>query len=201
MRVMFSDINRHLEAEEVERYSMGTIPEEEAARLEEHLLICESCQQRVTESDGYVSSMQRAALELRQSPAVRQRRWWSLPRLVPAVAALALLAIVTLVGLRMGNRGPAGPAFAVNLAATRGTGIEAKAPARTPLALRVDLTGLPVWPSYGLEVVDSAGRRVWRGAVSGANIQPLPPGIYFVRAYAPSGELLREYGLEIERGR
>jgi len=200
---MFSNTGRHWEAEEIERYSLGTIPEEESARLEEHLLICESCRQRLSESDDYVSSMQHAAAELRRAPAVRERRWWwwSIANLVPAVAVLVLLVIVVAVGLRMGNPGPAAPAVAVSLAATRGAGIEAKAPAHNALTLHVDLTGLPVWPSYRLELVDSVGQRVWQGPANAAKVPPLRPGIYFIRAYSPAGELLREYGLEVDGAR
>jgi hypothetical protein len=37
------DRNRHMDADQIESYSMGTLPEKERDRLEEHLLVCEVC--------------------------------------------------------------------------------------------------------------------------------------------------------------
>lgn len=199
--------NRHMDEEEIERYSMGEMPEEEVARFEEHLLICESCQRLLEETDVYVSSMERAAAELRREPPERQRRAWFLPRLVPALAAVAVVALIVAASLRFLKPGAPAPAVTVSLEATRGTGIGAKAPAGRPLDLHAGLAGLPAWPTYRLEMVDSLGNRVWQGAVAArdskasATVPPAPPGVFFIRVYSPSGELLREYGLEIERQR
>ena len=201
MLVMIPDTHRHVDDEAIERYSVGETPEGEVARLEEHLLICESCRRRLAETDVYGSSMQRASAELRRAPLEHQRHPWFLPRLVPTLAAVAVAVLVTVVGLRLVKPGAPMPAFAVNLEATRGAGIEAKAPPGRPLVLRLDVTGLPVWPSYRLEMVDRIGNRVWQGATPGASVPPARPGVYFVRVYSPSGELLREYGLEVESRR
>ena len=61
------ETHRHLDDEEIEKYSMGDISEKEASRFEEHLLICESCQNRVSESDSYVSTMQCASARIRRA--------------------------------------------------------------------------------------------------------------------------------------
>jgi hypothetical protein len=63
--------------------------------------------------------------------------------------------------------------------------------------LQPDLSGLPSWPSYRLEVVDAAGARLWQGVFPGPAAPRMRPGVYFVRLYSPAGELYREYGLEI----
>ena len=55
----------HIEAEDLERYSMGHAPEEAAARIEEHLLGCESCRVQLAETDAYVAAVRKAAAELR----------------------------------------------------------------------------------------------------------------------------------------
>jgi anti-sigma factor RsiW len=56
----------HFDEEECERYSMGTLSDKEAARIEEHLLICEACRSRVAESGTYVAAMRRAAAKVRR---------------------------------------------------------------------------------------------------------------------------------------
>lgn len=64
----------HLGGEEIERYSLREMSEEELARWEEHLLICDSCQRQVAASDTYVAAMRSAAAELRRAPAKPSRR-------------------------------------------------------------------------------------------------------------------------------
>jgi hypothetical protein len=165
------ETNRHMDEEAIERYSLGNISEEEASQFEEHLLICESCQNRVTESDDYVSTMQCASAEIRAQAFRTEKRWWFFPRLVPTLAAAVSIVLLTFVGLYW-TAGPANwhrtqvanqPAVIVNLVATRGSGIEAKAPAGRALTLQLDLSGLPPDPSFRLEMVDGVGRQVWRG--------------------------------------
>ena len=43
--------NCHIDEEELERYSMGAMPEAAIAPFEEHLLICEPCQLRLAQRD------------------------------------------------------------------------------------------------------------------------------------------------------
>ena len=203
--------NRHLAEDEIEKYTMGDISEEDASRFEEHLLICESCQDRVSESDSFVSSMQCASARIRRGDLRTQksRRFFSRPIPVLAAAAsvllLAVLSLQWVNGLAIWrNRVAVEPAFAVSLVATRGNGIEAKAPAGRALTLQLDLTGLPPESSFRLEMVDALGKRVWQGEVVSqdshavASAPKMASGLYFLRTYAPSGKLLREYGLEVE---
>jgi len=49
--------NRHMEEDEIESYSMGAVSEEECARFDEHLLVCEFCRNRVAKSDERVTAM------------------------------------------------------------------------------------------------------------------------------------------------
>jgi len=66
VQAMQPDTGRHIDDDEMERYSMGDAPQERVVQIEEHLLICESCRQRATQSDAYVAAMRRAAAELRR---------------------------------------------------------------------------------------------------------------------------------------
>lgn len=65
-------LQQHLGDEAVERYSLGEMSEEELARCEEHLLICDPCRRLVAESDAYVAAMREAAAKMRESGAVRR---------------------------------------------------------------------------------------------------------------------------------
>ncbi len=195
--------NCHIDEEEFERYSMGAMPEGAVAPFEEHLLICESCQHRLAQTDVYVSAMRQASARLRERPVERGLPWLRFPRLVPALAGLAVAIVAAGLWLNRPDLGAAHP-FAVDLAATRGAVIEAKAPAGKWLLLRLDLASLPASPGYRLEMVDRSGQRVWQATVPGQGskadfkVPGAQPGVYFVRVYGPSGELLREYGFETQ---
>jgi predicted anti-sigma-YlaC factor YlaD len=184
---MTMDIDGHLEEEELERYSLAASAEPELSKVEEHLLLCPSCRKKVETSDVYVHSMRHAAAQVRAEEK-RAPRWAGMAFLL---AATVLLAGVVLI------RSHAPVPFAVSLAATRGVGINAQAPAGVPLALQLDVTGLPAAASYRVEMVDHVGKQVWTGTFPGSPAKAAPAGIYFVRLYSPAGDLLREYGLEI----
>ena len=195
--------NLHADEEEIERYSMGAMPEGAMAPFEEHLLVCEPCQLRLAHTDVYVSAMRQASARLRTEPLKRRLPWLRFPRLVPALASLAVAVVAAGLWIGRPDMGQAHP-FAVDLEATRGAAIEAKAPAGRWLLLRLDLTNLPASSWYRLEMVDRFGKRVWQATVPAQGSRAVfkvpgaPPGIYFVRAYRPPGELLREYGCEVE---
>ena len=196
---------QHVGEADLESYSMHALSPEASARVEEHLLICETCRQRLVEADEYVAAMKDAASDLpRQNRVTESFRWrwrWRWPRLIPAFAAVAAFARAVVASLFARRATPA--PFAVSLRTLPGPQTQAQAPSRRPLALQLDLTGLAASPSYRIEMVDQSGNRVWRGAIAnpaGAAPVTVPPqkrGMYFVRVAMPSGETLREYELEI----
>jgi hypothetical protein len=195
--------NCHMDEEEIERYSMGAMPEGAIAPFEEHLLICESCQLRLAQADVYVSAMRQACARLHTGPRKRGLRWLRFPRLIPALAGIALVIVAAGLWVSRLDMGEAHP-YAIDLAATRGAAIEAKAPASRWLLLRLDLANLPASSEYRLEMVGRSGNRVWqatvpaRGSKAEFKVPRTQPGVYFVRVYRPPGELLREYGFEVE---
>ena len=195
--------NCHMDEEEIERYSMGAMSEGAIALFEEHLLMCESCQCRLAETDVYVSAMREASVRLRTGPLKRGLPWLRFPRLAPVLAGMGVAIAGAGLWLSRVDMGEAHP-FAVDLEATRGAAIEAKAPAGRWLLLRLDLANLPASPGYRLEMVDRSGSRVWqatvpaRGSKADFKVPRTQPGVYFVRVYQPAGQLLREYGVEVD---
>jgi len=202
------DTNRHLDESEIEKYSMGDVPETEVSRYEEHLLICESCQDRVTASDEYVASMREASTRIRQGGATPKPSPWHMPRPILLLALAASLLFVAFLGF--GGKsvglfsGSAGSPVIVNMIAVRGNDVEAKAPAGKSLALNLNVEGLSPAASYGVEIVDEGGKSIWRGsasakgAIATANAPGMIPGHYFLCAYSPGGILLREFGLRVQ---
>ena len=185
--------HRHANDEQMEKYSMGSMSADETADFEEHLLICPGCQERLSETDAYIASVRTAGSQLQQTSPVRPRvtfwRW---------AGALAAAAAIILVLRTMPSLPGSAPAV-VELQVSRGS-LTAAAPARTAVRLRPDLTGLPAYASYVLELVDEGGTVRWQGQ-AGHNEFPVLPGqkagTYFVRVYSPARELLREYALQI----
>ena len=194
------DIHRHVGVEDLERYSMGTISLEAVNLIEEHLLTCEDCRERFREIDDYRLAMQTASEQVRRGEKAAKRRDWRFPAWFPAVAAVACGILLVAATLRV-VRQP-GPAVGVSLTALRGNAAGSSAPAGRDLILHPDLTGLTEDSSYRLEIVDRTGHTVRHGtltrAQNGVKVPGLGAGLYFVRVYLPAGDLLREYGLEIQ---
>jgi Putative zinc-finger len=201
---MSVNYDSHLGEELLERYSRGTLQQADVERVEEHVLVCESCQNKLDLSDSWVRSMRRTGAQAR--PEIGNTwvglRW---PRLVPALAA----AVVVLfgAGLVLKNQQRGQVPFAIALQATRGENVP-QVPARQPLVIQPNLEGLPQFSEYRLEIVDQAGKKVREAAITAdptgtpkATVPGIASGTYFVRIYSPAGELLREYALEARDSR
>jgi hypothetical protein len=51
----------HIGEDDLENYAMRTLPESSCAALEEHLLICEDCRERLDSEIEFVTAMRSAA--------------------------------------------------------------------------------------------------------------------------------------------
>jgi hypothetical protein len=121
--------------------------------------------------------------------------------MVPALAA-SLVVLFAVGSVVKWNKRAAVAPLAVALEATRGDTV-ARVPARQSLAIHPNLEGLPQLAAYRLEIVNADGKPVWQTSFKGdhpASIvsEGVTPGVYFVRVYNPSGDLLREYALEAQ---
>ncbi len=214
------DFQKHPSEDALERYALGRVGAVESEPLEEHLLVCEHCQARLTETDQYILAMRDAAqmllskqeeaeAEARRTQAARSAR----PRLAsqggyrflwPA-GALAFTAFAVAMILPEGSRHNAG-AQQVYLEVSRGAqDLSATVKAGRRLSVGLSVAEVAASSSYRVDVVTEAGDPVWTGivpAVKGfVHFEPsgaLGAGRFWVRLSLPTDPpiLLREYGLE-----
>ncbi len=196
----------HIEDEILETYSKGDMSEAESAPVEEHLLVCQACRDRLDDWDAYVRSMKGAAARVRQTPepAGWRQRWFGGKRVMWGVAFAGIAVLLLVAGVRM-MHGPR--AQAVVLVAMRGSGeAEPLAQPGTPLELTLDIAGLPAMPEYRIEIVNDRGESVFERAAAAAGskvtirVGARKKGLYFVRVYGPERNLLREYSLPVGVG-
>ena len=202
------DQNTHAIDEVLESYAMGTLAEPSLAELEEHLIICAHCRERLTETGAYVRAMRGAANDLEQRDESRKVFWarasgWiTFRRLGWAMAIVALVLAGTALRLLLSPSQSPQP-FSILLETSRGSELQ-RVPAGRPLDVTLDIRGLPAFPHYEMEVVDTGGRVLdkstagMQGKITARIAKQLRPGSYFIRLYSPSRELLREYGMQIE---
>lgn len=208
------ELDNHAPEEMLEEYSRGKLPDAEAECLEEHLLVCPRCQDRLAEVDAYVGAARQAAARLQMEPqASLEGNWRSLwqwlarPARLAVAGGVAILLAGAVVLWRAGPRDE--PVVSVYLQAVRGGEglVGAHAPVDKPLRLRLDPAGLPALGSYRLEIVDARGAGVFEaearreaGEISAQVTTRLAAGRYWVRLYEPrtAGPPVREFGLSIE---
>ena len=202
-------IGSHYGEETLEKYALGQLREEAVPPLEEHLLICESCQERLDEVEQFIRTTRAAASELRAEERGKQRAslslsWlWTLPKPVWAGAFAAVLVAVVLPYSLQNTRGPASEAV---LETSRGGEQSNTAHVKSgAVALVIDASELPSQKEYRLDVVDSSGASIWSGSVQPMGnrlraqvAKPLAHGVYWVRIYAGDSSLLREFGLTVD---
>lgn len=187
--------NRHPHRDVFEDYAFDRLPEDETAEFEEHLLICEQCQDILARTDEYILVMKAATAayvggRARPSSAARGQglRW--------NAAAAAILLLTCLTAL-LSWRTPPGDPKTIALDAYRGAADVPQAPAGQPLDLKIDLKEVRPASGYRVEVVDQTGSRVWFGGPPAHLAKGLPKGDYWVRLLTDNGEWLREYGLVV----
>ncbi|MBM3784396.1 MAG: hypothetical protein FJW30_08540 [Acidobacteria bacterium] len=195
----------HPTEEQIEKYTMGRLAEPHLADFEEHLLVCERCQRRLSEADGFLVSV-RSALktlepELHREPAWRawfRPDWILIP--VPVLGALAAAALAIVAWQPWKGSEPLAWQ-STTLAAYRG-GEAGKVVPSMPVRLTLQTDGLPAGPAEA-SVVSSEGAtqataRIELGATESTLelARGLDAGIYWVRI-RQNGQILREYSLAV----
>lgn len=201
---------------EVEQFVLNRLDEPVLSSVEEHLLVCGGCLERVEQEERFVDELKAAStrLEAEQKAGVgaregsrsgvlaffRPSRTWAAAGLM---ACTLLLAIVFMPGRDLATR-----SLDVALVLERSGGLTetAVAPSGADLRLMMDLTELPPAERYRLELVDHQGRRLASGEaprkdgwLAWSPAKRLSRGSYWVRLMPVSGdELLREFALRVE---
>jgi hypothetical protein len=195
--------------DQLEEYALGRLAISDQPgleMLEEHLMICSTCRDRLDGVETFTSGMKAA---LGPSPAVAISKqtglfaWLPWPKVSIGLAFVALVAIILIF-----SRGQTqfAPAANLQLSATRGE-MPVTAPARE---LDITLLNAPVeGQNFHASIVNATGRTVWSGPARGANDpagslqvhaqQRFEPGDYFLRLYGFSSDVVREYGFRIRQ--
>lgn len=190
-----------------ESYAFHRLSEEETARFEEHLLLCDTCQNALEETDQFILLVKAAAAD--SAPQVASRPILPLGALKAVVwgGSLGVLILATLVISWRPEPSIASAPAPVTLASLRGSdgASMAHAPSRRPFVLAIEAADISPTGAYGIEIVSAAGKPVWKGSLTSSNMNlsavvpaRLEPGMYWVRLYARESELLREFGLKLE---
>lgn len=195
----------HQTEEQLELYALGRLPGPAIAVVEEHLLVCISCQERLDEVEAFALAMRDAIAD---EPATQARSGWFAcfrsglgqpglnPRSMALAVGFAVLALASVLFLHTGRN--VAPLASLQLTATRGETQTVKPAQKT----EITLADAPAQAALRVEVVDATGGSVWNGPYQADAgkvkiAKQLPPGTYFVRLYDSTGKLLHEYGFRV----
>ena len=192
----------HVPEDRLEQYALGRLPKSDIPGVEEHLFICEHCRDQLDKVEDFAIGFRNV---VKSDPGLARPAaaidWFGWLRRPAYSMPVALVALILAIGVFSRNRVQFAPAVALQMSAVRG-----EMPVAIP-AREFDLT-LADGPREGgpfrVEVVGAAGQTMWNGlAESGPSgvqvkvMQRLAPGDYFVRIYADSGKVMREYGFHV----
>jgi hypothetical protein len=189
----------HQTDERLELYALGRLPEQWVAEVEEHLLVCAACQERVDDLEAYAFAMRQAISTEPAKPPRRltwfQRSWLKIPVLAWSGC---LAAIILAVALYLQSAPHLAPLASLQLTAMRG------AMPVVGLAREIDITlaDAPSGTTLRAEIVNATGSTVWGGTPEPqthkiALTRQLAPGNYFVRLFDDGSKLLHEYGFQV----
>jgi len=191
----------HESDDRLELYALGRLSDSDLIGIEEHLMVCDSCRDRLDETADLAFAIREG---LRNNPVpdrTGRARWfqWLNPRPQFALAGVLALAILAVVFTWNGNEHLA-PVATLQLTAMRGAGVPAVRRAR-----ELDITFGDADAASGIEVVNGSGATVWSGApaISGGSVvakvvKAFSQGEYFVRIYDSPGHMLHEYGFSVK---
>ena len=194
---------RHIPEETLEQYCLGRLSESETEPVEEHLLLCNLCQDTLTETEQFVTAVRSALTQLESQPATEMwwtRLWRSLTTLPKPVFVMAACALALIVIIPSQTRNPA----VVQLQAMRGAESATQAPANTKLTLRLPAPTAATLEQGRLElrvanldgaVVAQAPVQQKEGEII-AEIDGLSAGAYWARLYS-NDQIVAEYGLNV----
>ena len=208
---------------ELEEYLFSRLSGVTREVIEEHLLVCERCQDRVEAEEAYVGAIQQAAKQLEAEDFTRAMSggaevkppgWRESvsagfavffgSRMMLAAAGVVVVVVAVVLYSPLMRRGPTETAVELSLA--RGAGDEgASAPAGNWLKLSADVSELPALAQWQVDVVSATGQLEQSATVVavGGRLRwqvkdGLAAGRHWVRLRDPrDGSLVREFGLAV----
>ena len=156
-------VNRHPNDDALELYALGHLTEFKLEVLEEHLLICEDCRQRLVAVMFTWTRMKNACQYFATHPVTVDKPHvpasrWHLP--TPVWASVGVAAVVCVIAApRLVPTKDASSRTDVFLTATRGA--ESPATAHGGVRLHIDLVDLAQYSSYRVSLVSLTGREIW----------------------------------------
>lgn len=196
-------MNTHATDDQLEAYVLGRLARPELSTLEEHFLVCCACRERLSTAESFTASMKEALGQAATASPAPSFSWSAWVRKPVVSMGFAMVLLVAILSIFSPGRTKFAPSATLTLVSNRGA-MPATGPARE---LNFSLADSPTDGSvFRVEIANAMGQTVWSGLAqstpSGVQVkadQQLPPGDYFVRLHAVSGELLREYGFRIRQ--
>jgi hypothetical protein len=190
----------HETDEELELYGLGRLTQSRVEIIEQHLLLCQTCQKRHDDVGAFALAMRQAIPDELESQAFKGRfEWLKFSGLMrPALAWTGGFAtLVFAASLYLHSDRNVLPLASLQLTAMRGDLQTAARAAETDITL----ADAPALSSLRAEVVDDTGGLVWSGPFDNRHriklVKQVAPGTYFVRLYESGGKLLHEYGFHV----
>ena len=192
----------HIDENLLDQYAMGQLRSGSVEAIEEHLLECRYCQERLMAADEFVGLFRAAAIQLDARPLPLWQRLHQVPALTWS-AAVVMATVVTFVSLEF--RKPPVVPETVLMQAFRGPEAATAVRASKPVRLVFDLRLPGDSRDYEFEIVNLLGTRVMGSQVEFTQgrltvlVEKLEAGSYWARIYRKVGrELIAEYGLRSE---
>ena len=165
----------HPSEDVLEEYAFGRLSGDRLSTVEEHLLVCETCQTALEHTDQFIGLVKTAAARHSRPRrrGVLAEFWRSLGAGMPARTAVwvSVLGSACLIGVVLSPKSPAplpapAPLVSYRGAASRGgeAAAENTAPALRPLDFSIRAEDVPAEPEYRLEVATASGETVWTGS-------------------------------------
>jgi hypothetical protein len=189
----------HIDDEQLELYALGRTPEEPLPAIEEHLLVCEDCQNRLAQADEFAALFHAAATQPEARP--QPRRWLIWGRLGAVGMAAAAMAGVIFVASERGRE--SGAPLLVEMRAMRGPEAPAQIDGGRAATLLLDIDAAGGAEGYSAQIVDGAGAEAAKPRVYAKDgrlavtISRLRKGTYWVRIFrSNASDPVVEYGLQ-----
>jgi hypothetical protein len=191
----------HLNDEVLERYAMSRLSETESESVEDHIVTCVQCLDRLDQTTAFVNGMRAALEESSEEPEKMKwpkwiQRWNATP--VWTGAAFTAAAVLFMVNR---PRDMASPAV-VMLDGTRGTSTVVHGTGPFDFELFMPAEG----KSYHVELLDSSGEKRWESDVPGMKgklhavvKQHISTGQYYLHVTEPTSGSQHDYAVRIEK--